>query len=188
MKKALLLIASAAVFALCFAGRPWIEQVKTAGLLSTKDSLAYRVAEIERHIHNAEMWYGKATGDTYLDPTSLAEWQVEAKDNGYTGIAIQISNGDELSCAYFDLHEILITATTAANKVQKIQILYGTGGVGGAAVATEIAFFVPAAGKSTAIEMMMHRIPCNSKMWVLAHSETNNATIDFIVGIHTYDG
>ena len=146
------------------------------------------MAVIEEHNHNSEMWYGRDPGDTYLSPTSLVEWRVEAQDDGYTGTAIQISNGDELSCTYFDLHELLVTATSAANKVQKIQFLYGTGVVGGATIATEIAFYVPASGKSTAIELIMPRITCNNKLWVLAHSETDLATIDFIVGLHTYDG
>ena len=146
---------------------------------------------VEDHFHNAEVWYGRDPGDTFLSPTSLVEWQVVAQDDGYTGTAIQLSNGDELeggdATKYFDVHELLVTATNAANKVQKIQFLYGTNIVGDATVASEIAFFVPAAGKSTAIELFMPRIPCNNKLWVLAYSETDTATIDFIVGIHTYD-
>ncbi len=86
------------------------------------------------------------------------------------------------------MHEFLITATSAANKVQKIQILYGTGSAGAATIATEFAFYLPATGKSDSFHVRTPRIAANNKVWVKAHSETDNATIDFIVGIHTYEG
>ena len=167
---------------------PKIDLQAVAGLLGVPDSLAYIVATIENHNHSARVFYGKSAGDPYLDPDVLTEWQIQAKSAGYTGTAIQISNGDELDCVFYDLNRILVTATSAANKVQKIQFLYGTGAVGDATVATEVAMYVPASGKSESMVVNMPRIPCGSKVWALAFSETDNATIDFIVGIHEYDG
>ena len=169
-----------------------IDELAVDGLLGTRNSLAYKVHEIEKHFHNSEVWYGAAVGDGFLDSSVLTEFQVVASNTGFDGTALQISNGDEIesgsSTKKYDLHEILITATSAASKVQKMRIVYGTGAVGDATTATEIAFFVPAAGKSAAIPLIMPRITCNNKVWVYAFSETNLATIDFLVGIHSYDG
>lgn len=171
---------------------PKIDNEAVNGLAGVSNSLAYKVHGIEKHFHNSELWYGAAAGDGYFDTTVLTEFQVTASNTGFDGTELQISNGDEIELGdatkYYDIHEILVTATSAANKVQKIQFLYGTGAVGAATVASEIGFFVPAAGKSAAIEMIMPRITCNNKVWVKAFSETNSATIDFIIGIHTYPG
>lgn len=86
------------------------------------------------------------------------------------------------------MHKILVTAVSAANKVYKLQILCGTGLVGAATICTEIAGFFPATGKSAAIEFIMPRMTCNNKIWVKVACETDGATLDFIVGLHTYEG
>jgi len=169
-----------------------IDELATNGLAGVHNSLAYRVHEIEKHFHNREYWYGKSAGDTFLDPASLTEWQVVAGDSLAFGTAIQISNGDEVESGsatkYYDMHKVLVTAVSASNKVYKLQILYGTGLVAAATIATEIVGFFPATGKSDSINFMMPRITCNNKVWVKSACETNAGTLDFIVGLHIYAG
>ena len=108
-----------------------IDSGTTDGLAGTSNSLAYRVHEIEKHFHNSEVWYGAAVGDGFLDSSVLTEFQVVASNTGFDGTALQISNGDEIesgsSTKKYDLHEVLITATSAASKVQKMRFVYGTG-------------------------------------------------------------
>ena len=169
-----------------------IDEAAVLGLSGTRNSLAYKVHEIEKHFHGREYWYGKSAADTFLDPASLTEWQVVAGNSEAYGNAIQISNGDEIESGsatkYFDMHKILVTAVSAASKIYKVQFLYGTGVVGAATIATEVVGFFPASGKSSAINFMMPRIACNNKMWVKAACETDGGTLDFIVGLHTYIG
>ena len=38
-----------------------IDDEAVSGLLGTYDSLAYRVHEIERHLHSAGSWFGQAS-------------------------------------------------------------------------------------------------------------------------------
>ena len=169
-----------------------IDEAEVNGLLGVHNSLAYKVHEIEKHFHNREYWFGKSAADTFLDPAVLTEWQVVSGDGSAYGTAIQISNGDEIESGsttkYYDMHKILITAVSAANKIYKIQFLYGTGVVGDATIATEVAGYFPATGKSAAINFMMPRITCNNKVWVKSACETNGGTLDFIIALHVYAG
>ena len=169
-----------------------IDEKATLGLAGVKNSLAYRVEELEKHFHNREYWFGKSAGDTFLDPAVLTEWQAVSGTGSAYGNAIQLSNGDEIESGsttkYYDMHKILVTAVSASNKVYKLQILYGTGTSAATAIATEVVGFFPATGKSAAINFMMPRITCNNKVWVKSACETDAATLDFIVGLHIYAG
>ena len=169
-----------------------IDEKAVLGLLGVKNSLSYKVHEIEKHFHNREQWFGKSAGDTFLDPASLTEWQLTAGAGLAFGAEVQLSNGDEVEAGdatkYYDMHKILVTAVSAASKIYKVQFLYGTGAVGAATIATEVVGFFPASGKSSAIAFMMPRIACNNKVWAKAACETNAGTIDFIVGLHVYQG
>ena len=44
------------------------------GLSGVADSLAYKVHELEKHVHNREYWYGKDSIDTFLCATSATGW------------------------------------------------------------------------------------------------------------------
>lgn len=169
-----------------------IDEKAVLGLLGTNNSLAYKVHEIEKHFHNREYWFGKSATDTFFDPTVLTEWQVVAGTGEAYGTALQISNGDEVEggdvTKYFDMHKILITTVSATNKIYKLQFLYGTGLIGAATIASEVVGYFPATGKSAAINFIMPRITCNNKVWIKAACETNAATLDFIIGLHTYQG
>ena len=164
----------------------------TNGLAGVYDSLAYRVHEIEKHVHNREYWYAKDGGDNYFSPTSLTSWQVQAGTSGAFGTPLQISNGDEIESGdvdkYYDPHRIFVTAVSATGKLYRVQFLYGTGVVGDATVLTEVPVFVPATVKSGPIEVIADRIACNNKLWVKIPCETDSATLDFIIGIHVYEG
>ena len=169
-----------------------VDEKAVLGLLGIHNSLAYKVHEIEKHFHNREHWFGKSAVDTFLDPDVLTEWQVTAGDGSAFGDAIQLSNGDEIESGsatkYYDMHKILVTAVSATSKIYKLQFLYGTGVVGDATIATEVVGYFPATGKSAAIPFIMPRITCNNKVWIKAACETNGGTIDFIVGLHIYQG
>lgn len=65
-----------------------IDSLAVNGLLGTRNRLAYKVHEIEKHLHGREYWFGKSAGDTYLDPAALTEWQVAAGTSEAYGTAI----------------------------------------------------------------------------------------------------
>lgn len=172
-----------------------IDRQAVDGLSGTDDSLAFKIEEIERHVHGTETWYGDG-GSNDLSATSFTEIVGTADEATTYGTALQISDGDDIESGdatkKMDVHRLLITTVSATDKIYKIQFLYGTGSVGTATIATEIAVWVSAIVGNTAvagpIEAMMPRIATNNKIWIKVACETDEATIAFLIGIHTYSG
>jgi len=155
---------------------------------SAENSLGWLVQHINAAIHGTEIWYGKDGVDNYLSPTSMTRWQPQAGTSEAFGTPLQISNGDEIEGGdpdkHYDAHRIFATAVSALGKVYRIQFLYGTGVVGDATLLTEMLLFAPAVIKSGPIDTHAPGIDCNNKLWVKIACETDNATIDFLIGIH----
>lgn len=160
---------------------------------ATADSLAYRIAEIERHLHHSEQWYGKDAGDAFLNRNSLTAWQITAGTSEAYGTEVQLSNGDEVESGSttkkYDLHEIQIVDVSNANALYKIEFWYGTGAFGAATLLTEMTWIADNVNFSSGpIAFGSRRIACNNKLWARCKCQTNSATIDFLVGLHVYDG
>jgi hypothetical protein len=173
-----------------------IDSAVTDGLAGTHNSLAYRAHEIEKHIHNRELWYGKSAADNYFDPASLISWQLVAGAGDAYGNPVQLSDGDEVeggsATKKYDLHRMMICAANTGDALYKVQFLYGTGVVGDAAILTDAPFIAPAiAGVNSLsagpVDIIAPRITCNNKLWAKVACVTDAATIDFVVGLHVYE-
>jgi len=148
-----------------------------------EDTLA-EAEEIERHLHSRGHWYGKDPGDTFLLENGLVSWRLTAGAGGAFGNWVQLSNGDEISDPYYDPHLLMVTAASAAGKLYYIQ--FGTGAGGSQAVSGMSAFFPAATLRQSPAPVQHTRIASTSLWWARCSCETDGATIDLVVGLHTY--
>ena len=163
------------------------------GLAGTHNSLCYRVHEIEKHFHNSETWWGKDGGDNYLNRDSITPWRLTAGTGEAYGTEVQLSNGDEIQGGdtdqRFDLHELLVTQSSANDQTYKVEFWVGTSTFGAAELLTEVVYRAGGnATESQPIVIMAPRKPCNYKIWARLKCTLNSATMDIMIGVHTYSG
>lgn len=178
-----------------------IDLAPTDGLTGVVDSLAYRISEIEKHLHNRERWYGKLAVQTATDwaDNTLTPFVAISGNNAYgtdaNDEAKVIGTADTpgiAGMAKFDLHRIFISAASAAT-IWKLQIIYGTGTMADAIAAGQFSTFMvrtttPTATQDVPVDVMMPRGACGAtQVWLRAWCATDNATISFFVGVHEYE-
>lgn len=175
-----------------------IDDAATDGLSGTHDSLAYRVDEIETHIHSRERWWG-ATGAP--DETNAIDANVDTpfvavSGNDDWGTAIPICGSSDnpgiSGDVYFDAHTLLVTDTDHATPY-RIRLIYGTGTSAAAISAGQWSegMFITSTGPfSTGLpaEGRMPRVAVGSKIWVQVWNATNGSNVDFFWGCHSYSG
>jgi hypothetical protein len=174
------------------------------------NSLAYRVMDaqgevevIEQHFHSRERWFGKRNPQTATDwadnVINLAFHSISAANAYGTDVndeALILGTADTPSIVVtntrFDLHRIFVVAASTET-VWKVQLIYGTGTMADAIAAGQFSTFMfkidAAAASSPAlpVDVMMPRGICGStQVWARAWNATNNASIDFYVGVHEY--
>jgi hypothetical protein len=176
-----------------------IDNKAVDGLTGVYNSLAYRVAEIERHFHSAGRWFGKATtasGEDHVADrigSNNGAFQIDAGDNAW-GAWVQILGATDTPAdtgkVYFDPHEIVITA---AERTALYYIQIGRGASGAAALTagtyTELALDLTDRGGGAIVDVQTGRAPAGSKLWARCMCPgQNTATLDFVMGLHEYEG
>jgi hypothetical protein len=180
-----------------------IDDQSTAGLLGVSNSLAYRVHEIERHFHGRERWRGKKAVQTATDwaDDTLAPFRAISGNNTYGADAndeAQVLGTEDTpiiaGMVRYDLHRIMMVGASSQT-VYKLRVVYGTGTMADAITAGQFSEICIMSDPSAAqvphdvFEVIMPRGTCGStKVWVQAWNATDNATIDFLVGLHEYEG
>ena len=182
------------------ADRQKIDSVTTLGLNGTNNSLAYRVHEIERHLHSYERWFetaAVANGEIHVADaagTGLGVFQIDA-GNTVWGAWLQVLGSSDTPAitgsVKFDPHKILVTAAER-NVVYVVQIGFGASGAAalGAGAYTEVVF-IPAGGvvDSGPVAVQSRRITVGTKTWARCICPgQNTATLNFMFGIHEYEG
>ena len=180
-----------------------IDSGASDGLSGTANSLAYRIEEIEKHFHNRERWIGKRGSQTATEwgiDTSITAFQAISGDNAYGADAddeaLVLGTGDSpliTSMTKYDFHRILVVGVSVDTHY-KLRLVYGSGTMGAAITAgtyTEVIVKFdstnPQQSAGIPFDVMMPRGTCGTtKVWIQAWNATNNATIDFLVGIHEY--
>ena len=177
-----------------------IDGVTTLGLNGVDNSLAYRVHEIERHLHSYERWFelaGTPSGETHradATGTGAGVFQIDAGDDAY-GSWLQILGSSDTPAVTgsekFDLHRILITATERS-VVYVVQIAYGATAAGALTAGdyTE-SVFAPSSNlvDSGPIDIQSWRVAAATKAWARCICPgQNTATLDFMIGLHEYEG
>lgn len=147
------------------------------------NSLAYRVAEIERHIHSWEHWL----------PAALTPVTAISGDNTWGDAVALIAAGDTPIIAgsvYHDLHRMYIT-DVSVNTTYRIRLIAGASAAAGLAAGTYTEFMMRAVTTTndrTSVEVQSKRIASATPWWVQVWNATNGATLSLFVGIHEYEG
>jgi hypothetical protein len=177
-----------------------IDDQTHAGLSSTSNSLAYTCTEIERHFHSYERWFetaAVAVGETHVADaagTGGGVFQVDAGNDDW-GSWLQILGSEDTPAitgsAKFDIHRIEITAAER-NEIYVIQFAFGESGAAAlSAGAYTESPFKPASNlvDSGPIVFQSRRQSVGTKAWARCICPgQNTATIDFMFGLHEYEG
>lgn len=173
-----------------------LDEAATLGLLGTSNSLAYRVHEIERHLHGYQRWYGMvAGGGTAANRATpvgqaVAPFVVDGGNKVY-GDWVNILGTSDTTLKY-DMHSLMVIATETPSIAHFIQLAYGVTGDAaiGAGTYSEIVYrSVTAASRQAPMNFMSRRQPAGTPAWarVLAY-ETDTSTLSFYFGLHSYEG
>jgi hypothetical protein len=108
---------------------PKIDDLATNGLAGVNNSLAYRVHEIEKHFHNVGKVFGFTTTNLVqygLNPVVIIGgqqvWGTELMI--YDGTTIESGS----SVKKFDLHELMLTNVSNADRPTYLHFMYGSTG------------------------------------------------------------
>lgn len=171
------------------------------GLFDVHNSLGYRVAEIERHLHSNERWFGLAAVPNL--PTHAADrmeqgvspFQIDAGNSDW-GAWVQVLGSTDTPVdgtnPYFDPHRILITGVERSNAVHVIQ--FGYGATGAAALAagayTELAYRPQTAAAMEWVgQLRSCRVDAGTLGWARCVAMgQNTGTVNFYYGLHEYEG
>jgi len=172
-----------------------IDGTTTTGLAGTSNSLAYRVNEIERHLHSYERWYGvaatpSATHKADLLGKDIASFQIDAGNDTW-GAWLQLLGSADTAQKY-DFHEISITGAERASTVHFVQFAFGATGDAAysAGTYTTVIYRTGAAqNREAPFQLQTRRQDAGTLAWarVLAYDQ-DTATLNLYFGLHYYEG
>lgn len=159
------------------------------------------VTEHDDHFHNLEWWFGKLavqTATNWMEHASLAPFRAISGNNDFgsdPGDEAQVVGSADtpairLTSTQFDIRRIHIE-DVSNNATYLMRIIYGTGTMADAETAlqyTEIPSLQVASpnGQAKPVDDVMLKSPVGTKVWIRVKNATDNAWIDFLVGIHEY--
>lgn len=177
-----------------------IDNEATNGLLGVNNSSAYRIHEIERHLHSNERWFGVAvtpSGETHVADrigVGVDSFEIDAGNNTW-GSWVQILGSSDTPAegtnANMDLHRILVSSTER-NATYFLQL--GVGATGQASLDAETyteVVFQPASNQidSAPVTVQSRRSDTGVKVWARCLCPgQDTAKINFYFGIHEYEG
>lgn len=183
---------------------PKIDDVAVDGLLGTEDSLAYKVNEIEKHLHSAGRFFGySGTPNATASLASLTPWTL-ATGTGDYGTPVQLFLGDEdfdlpFTVVRYDPHRLLISdaSVNATYKIRIANSLWNGSTHTYASMAESVAanrytesivHIVDLKKPSTSIPVQTGRPVYGSKLWAQVWCSLDDADIDIFIGVHAYTG
>lgn len=177
-----------------------IDQAVTDGLSGVVNSLAYRVNELERHIHNWSNWFGVAvtpSGTHFADRIGVGvmEFQPDAGNNDW-GTWLQLFGADDTptraGMVKFDLRRLMVTGVQRVNSHYFVQIGFGTSGADAltAGTYTEFVFEVEGAqAQETPVEIRIKRQDIDTLAWIRTMVPGQaSGTMDLFFETHEYPG
>ena len=175
-----------------------IDDTTVNGLTGVKDSLAYRVSEIEKHLHNWERWIGLAAspvGETHrFDIDSMTPFTMDAGNDTW-GAWVQIVGSEDFpitaGMVYRDAHRIIITDVERDKKITRIQFAGGEDADAAVLAGNYTEFMVTPQkdAKQVPITIMTGRVPSATKGWARCWvNGQDTGTVEFFLGVHEYEG
>ena len=163
---------------------------------SPLDSATYFEAiTAETHMHNRERWFGIAspqTGSNWGTQDTLNQYQATS-GNGVYGAAIKILGSADTPIIsgqlYFDIRRISVPAVSVASPYFVRFIWDKTSAANGITNGTFTEVVCQQAtvtGINLAVEVQCPRIASGMLVWAEVMNATNNATINFFIGVHGY--
>ena len=161
------------------------------------DDVGADVEIVEEHLHNRERWFGKSadqSGTDWAVESGLTVFKAISGDGDFGGDvndeAKVLGTSDTpaiTGMTLYDAHRIIVNAASNANPYV-LRIVYGSGTMADAETADQYTdVMLTEAKKGTPVDVLMPRTTCAAcQLWVRAKNGTDNATIDFYVGIHEY--
>ncbi len=157
---------------------------------------------VEAHLHSREHWCGKSgdqSGNNWGADT-LTPYRAISGNGVYGADAsdeAKVMGSDDTPFVtgktYFDLHRITVIAISS-DTVYKLRIVWGTGTMAAAISANQMTevMIITSTDKANKFggapfEIQMPRLATKTKIWIQARNATDNATVDFFVGLHEYD-
>ena len=181
-----------------------IDNETVLGLQGTNDSLAYRVHEIEGHLHSAGRFFGySGTPNDTAIIDSLTPWVLTTGTGDY-GTAIQLFDGNEdfvlpYTPVKFDPHRLFVV-DASDDGLYKIRIANsqwnGTShtyasmaeAVAAKKFSESIIDIADDKKPEASVPVQTGRATCGSKVWAQVWSSVNGADISIIIGVHAYIG
>lgn len=179
-----------------------VDSLTTDGLLGVENSLAYRIAEIERHLHNTEKWFGAAAvpnGEIHVADRMVGGIQpfILTAGNDDFGSWVQVlGSGDtpvKTGAVKFDQHRFMVIATNSTNSFV-IQVVAGESADIAAKIAaeefSESPYISATNNNDSGInDVMVRRQDAGTKAWArCACIGSSGSTLSFYFGIHEYEG
>ena len=178
-----------------------IDDLAVAGLAGVNNSLAYKVHEIEKHVHGRERWWGAvgAPDETNAIAATVTVPFVAVSGGDAWGTAIPIcgtaDNPVLATDVKFDAHRIFVVSLDDDTTPWRIRLIYGTGTSANAITAgqwTEMMTMTNAVPGNRAggspVDVMMPRVDVGTKVWVQVWNDTNLEEMEFYWGAHGYAG
>ena len=148
----------------------------------------------ELHFHSIERWLGFGAVDTLTPYQAISGAGDYGADPGDEAIILTDEQtpiiAEKIS---FDFHRIMVVDVTQDTHF-KLRIVYGTGTMAEAISAGQYTEFMakhdsanPQESATIPIAIMMPKLAAGTKVWIQTKNVTDNAAIDFFVGIHEYD-
>ena len=176
-----------------------IDNLVTDGLEGTINSLAYRVHEIERHLHSGARWFEAASipnGEVHVaDRIGLGagSFQIDGGNDTW-GSWVQVLGSSDTPAitdmVKFDPHQVIVEDAERAS-VYFVQFARGASGAAGLAADTFTEFIYSATvQKDTGIiQVQTGRAPIGALVWARCWAVGDDTgTLNFFVGIHEYEG
>ena len=176
-----------------------VDSAATLGLNGVSNSLAYRVHEIERHLHSGARWFEVAAvpaGETNAADrigSGAGAFQIDAGNDTWGDWVLILGSDDtpaETGKTHFDPH-LLVLEDNERAAVHFIQ--FGRGASGAAALAagtyTELVVDLASKAGGVIIPVQTGRAPAGSKVWARCMVPgQDTGTLDFYIGLHEYEG
>ena len=154
------------------------------------------VLDVEHHLHNRERWCGISAdqgGEDWALEAGLTVFRATSGlgvfGAGATDAAKIISTDDTPFIAgmtRFDVHRVKVHAASNANPYVLRFVWDATDMATGEAAGRYSDVMISDARKGGPVDIIMPRLTLTDKVWCRAKNGTDDATIDFFIGLHEY--